>query len=591
LASLLPSLNLNPILYKDSFFVVEYLGHPLSRIPNRLQEVSLQNSVKTLPVGEAIPGVTNDVAGGYEYYGFIDSPNRSKGILQEIKIKEAVRLVNYINASKTSGDIRGNYIPSLFPGDIGKKVTELVVDLNATTGVPETLITFRGITKEDLDYDSSDGFTWHNRGAGYRVWMGTISGIDSLKKFSKEDLEVVFEGFVNAADYGYAKEGIELSLRLNNHKSVFLRKPLKERLWDNCSTILKLIQKIGLYLGIVDENKIVVNFDFKEDNKELKDKIDRLYGVKDPDDESIGFFVDNVKSKLDLLITDETLELPTPADLLNLMANLEDIHFRWHLTTDGELFFGLPENPNKFTVMDVDRVKKRFIYREQAKTLFTGMDIFESDYFESVQLFEVERVEYPEESEAVLSILNGTIDKPDEDTNPMPASVEGNEATDGFIYKYTRKNNVTGETDRAGNEIKVSGRVVYLQPKEVEQIREFSDSYGNVAIEIDGCMIDPRLKPMDYIYFKGYKDHTGVYLVTNVTYSFSSGSKGTMRIRAIKPISVDEFKKVNPMVVLNKTNVEKSAEPGETNNMNHKIQFNEQTDGNLVTYQVSAEGD
>lgn len=589
----------------DSFYVLEYLGHPNGDL-TLLDTLSLQ-------MGTGISNwyFTPDFGGSPEPVVKLDrmaeAQAKNRATTETALKQKMIDKMALMAGAGFSNTLDRRGIPSILPGAIGEKLTDIEVEVSASVGVPQAEITFSACHYKDLSEGFGGDYTWHNRGAGYRVWVGNIIKDPTKIGLPRYKYSCIFEGAVSENKYSYAQHGVDVALTLSSHKALKANMPLEYPIWTGCTTVFTLFSRVAEALGIPPDKRLMM-FGDETSNKDVKDKMVTLFGrdltaveIEEGKSEkyltAVAYYNSVVLPKITNLHAGSKY-YPTPVMLLNMIATSLDFILRWHITTTGELFMGIPLNP-KITAeayeqnlnladgmrqaaeLNVDGFefytvgpsplgkppKKIFSYRPSFDTPLKAMDYLDvgimssgySDFYESITLGELERGVLPLMERGTFSAGDTLGGEKDESENGTTDDATGTDSVEGALSKFkvgNAANNPAVQSIRGGLTVSFTG-TASLSDDDLNKINLEAFSLGTVSMSIGGCLPDPYLQLLDTFEFRGYSLHSGRYLVTAINYSFKSGSRPTMEIRGVTSLSQKDFTGRNSGVEVMETGLNK----------------------------------
>lgn len=563
----------------DSFYVIEFLGH-INNGAYTFEDLVFSNT-------EADARLRNIHADTWE-----DAVGQISLLL---KMKAVEKLGKY--GKNAANRLFNRYgLISMLPMGVGEKLTSVEVEESASVGIPKAHLKFEGCNYEDLTQtsiiDKKSTWKWHDKGSGFRVWIGhTVK--DPSRPADREiyDLACIFEGYILEPTYEYLKSGITVNLTLNSYKAAKATIPMEdETVWQSSATTMGLLTATCDLLGIPESN-ILISMGNENQSKHLKDKLKVLLGIgkngsikwedltKEEQDISLGFYNNSVLPKILRIRT--TGYNPSPVQIFNLITKELGFLLRWHITTRGHLFFGIPMNPKTVDKKWVDLdmrfspnwknenfnktspdsypPRKFFSYRPLAATPFKVADYLNqeviaktntyladgySDFYDNIAIGELERGALPIVEEATFNSAGVIVDPGTNGDDSVEQDVQSNDAQTGAYATAVASNGSFQTQVKGGISVKLDGYKDFT-PGDLAELVAEAFTLGTVSCSINGCIPDPYLTILDTFQLIGYYRHSGRYLVTSITYKFVSGERPSMDIRGITPLNMSDFEERN----------------------------------------------
>lgn len=562
----------------DSFYVIEFLGH-INNGSYTFKDLIFSNT-KEDPSRQ-----------------FITADSWEEAVAQKsllLKIEE-IKKIGKFGASEDNRILNRYGIVSMLPMGVGEKLTSVEVEESASVGIPKAYLKFEGCNYEDLKrtsiIDKKSTWKWHDKGSGFRVWIGhSIKDPNKIDEKEVYNVSCIFEGYVLEPTYEYLKNGIAVNLTLNSYKAAKATIPMEdETVWKSSATVMGLLTATCDILDIPESN-ILISMGIETQAKPLKDKLKVLLGIgktgihwedltKEEQDISLSFYNNSVLPKI--LDIRKSGFNPTPVQIFNLITRELGFLLRWHITTRGHLFFGIPNNPKtvdknwlekgmKFspnwknenfnkTTPECYPPRKFFSYRPLAATPFKVADYLNqeviantktnlgdgySDFYDNIALGEVERGALPIVEEVAFNTA-GVIKEPGADgDDSVDQEIQSTDAQTGAYATALASNGSFQTQVKGGIGVKLDGYKDFPPGELVELVAE-SFTLGTVSCSVSGCIPDPHLTILDTFQLIGYYRHSGRYLVTSITYKFVSGERPSMDIRGIMPLNMSDFEEMN----------------------------------------------
>lgn len=560
----------------DSFYIIEYLGH-INNGSTQAEDL-LQKYAALVTLYEAD----------------IDKMNgKDKLEAQKIfsKYKANYKALSELKKLKESGEKNRQGVMSSLPGNIAVKLDSFTINESSSVTIPTADISFKGCDYDDLLedwlFEPKHTWKWHDKGAGYRVWLGYVEEQDvSAKPIYKYDM--IFEGYVIETVYNYEREGISVKLSLYSHTGAQFRTPIIDDVLTKSYTLWELFNNICDATKIPESKRIFMLGD-TEKNLGLKTQICDLVGfdittglaLQRGSDEYLNatlFYTNEVQPQIVKLqgMVGKSIDYINYEMLMNIITSSLKIKLRWHITCKGYIFLGYPFNPKTVdknwalsgsiydkgwrnkpsTGNKAFPPKKVFVYRPYYITNQKSFDYLDqqlwssgskkaigySDFFEGITLGELDRGQLPIVPSKQIVEIESKGESGDTGGDPANQEVIATDKPTQITYYGV---SMGGDAIKVNKGVSLSYKIYGLSDVDFTKLVGEAFALGHVSLTVSGCIPDPYVSILDTLQFIGHPKHSGRYLITAITYSYSQGAAPKVEYKGITPITPEDIQRMN----------------------------------------------